>query len=121
MAFLATSKPLCLEPENQPMRPITVQKLVWEAKVRFWADSRQCGSNDSSGSDSELPVMRPESGPDLVAAVARSPVFVVCRNVLIAFDVSPTIAGQVRAAVAGDTKAAIFCKERAWPEIESPF
>ncbi len=31
------------------------------------------------------------------------------------------VAGQVRAAVAGDTKAAIFCKERAWPEIESPF
>ena len=31
------------------------------------------------------------------------------------------VAGQVRAAVGGDTKAAIFCKERAWPEIESPF
>jgi hypothetical protein len=31
------------------------------------------------------------------------------------------VAGQVRAAVAGDTKAAIFCKERAWPETESPF
>lgn len=26
------------------------------------------------------------------------------------------VAGQVRAAAAGDTKAAQFCKERAWPE-----
>src|SRR5229473_189332 len=26
------------------------------------------------------------------------------------------VAGQVKAAVAGDTKAAQFCKERAWPE-----
>jgi hypothetical protein len=31
------------------------------------------------------------------------------------------VAGQVKAAVAGDTKAAQFCKERAWPEVESPF
>lgn len=28
------------------------------------------------------------------------------------------VAGQVKAAVAGNTKAAIFCKERAWPEQE---
>lgn len=28
------------------------------------------------------------------------------------------IAGQVKAAVAGDTKAAQFCKEQAWPEDE---
>lgn len=26
------------------------------------------------------------------------------------------VAGQVKAAIAGDTKAAQFCKERAWPE-----
>ena len=26
------------------------------------------------------------------------------------------VAGQVKAAVAGDTKAAQFCKERAWPQ-----
>jgi hypothetical protein len=32
------------------------------------------------------------------------------------------VAGQVRAAVAGNTKAAIFCKENAWPEYEpGPF
>ena len=31
------------------------------------------------------------------------------------------VAGQVKAAVAGDTKAAIFCQERAWPEVVAPF
>jgi hypothetical protein len=33
------------------------------------------------------------------------------------------VAGQVRAAIAGDTKAAQFCKEQAWPEVkdEGPF
>jgi hypothetical protein len=30
------------------------------------------------------------------------------------------VAGQVKAAVSGDTKAAQFCKERAWPEEEHP-
>ena len=31
------------------------------------------------------------------------------------------MAGQVRAAAAGDTKAAQFCKERAWPEDPAGF
>jgi hypothetical protein len=31
------------------------------------------------------------------------------------------VAGQVKAAAAGDTKAAIFCKERAWPDEGGPF
>lgn len=31
------------------------------------------------------------------------------------------VAAQVKAAVAGDTKAAQFCKECAWPEDEGPF
>jgi hypothetical protein len=31
------------------------------------------------------------------------------------------MAGQVRAAAAGDTKAAQFCKERAWPEEPAVF
>jgi hypothetical protein len=33
------------------------------------------------------------------------------------------VAGQVKAAIAGDTKAAQFCKEQAWPEVkdEGPF
>jgi hypothetical protein len=33
------------------------------------------------------------------------------------------VAGQVQAAVAGDTRAAQFCKEQAWPEVkhEGPF
>jgi hypothetical protein len=31
------------------------------------------------------------------------------------------VAGQIKAAVAGDTKAAQFCKERAWPEDGGPF
>jgi hypothetical protein len=31
------------------------------------------------------------------------------------------VAGQVKAAVAGNTKAAQFCKERAWPEDRGPF
>lgn len=31
------------------------------------------------------------------------------------------VAGQVKAAIAGDTKAAQFCKERAWPEYKDPF
>lgn len=30
------------------------------------------------------------------------------------------VAGQVKAAVAGDTKAAQFCKEQAWPADEEP-
>jgi len=30
------------------------------------------------------------------------------------------VAGQVKAAIAGDTKAAQFCKERAWPVDEQP-
>jgi NAD(P)-dependent dehydrogenase (short-subunit alcohol dehydrogenase family) len=37
-----------------------------------------------------LPVIRPESGPDLVAEVASAtPVFIVRRNFLTAFAVSP--------------------------------
>lgn len=31
------------------------------------------------------------------------------------------VAGQVKAAIAGDTKAAQFCKERAWPADGGPF
>ena len=31
------------------------------------------------------------------------------------------VAGQVKAAIAGDTKAAQFCKERAWPEQSFDF
>jgi DeoR/GlpR family transcriptional regulator of sugar metabolism len=30
------------------------------------------------------------------------------------------VAGQVKAAVAGDTKAAKFCKDTAWPEEQPP-
>ena len=30
------------------------------------------------------------------------------------------VAGQVKAAIAGNTKAAQFCKERAWPEDKQP-
>src|SRR5271154_3990183 len=30
------------------------------------------------------------------------------------------MAGQIKAAAAGDTKAAQFCKEQAWPEVEEP-